>query len=557
MADELSIEQQKAIALAEAELSLQKSSWGDVAKNAVAKAVTGAADTVLNFPSNLKNVGKMVSELYVDPETGMSANMSGGEIPADYGQFSIPNDTVTDYATKEGVIQDLNMTPGQKIFDTAVQGGVYALASPAQGAKQILTNAALGFTSGGAGEAVSQATGSDAAGVIASLAVPGGAKASGKFDGLAAEEAARRQIRDKTLADARGLGYVTIPDNFMATIANRPKLLDEAVKINQDVTNDIARRSLGVDVKFGLDPKNLQKYRDDLYTQGYLPLKAMGKFNPDNDYFVDILDAYRKHNPGAASFPNVDKAKNDRLWEMADSYMTGKNGTSIRNIDVADIVEKIKYLRNNATRNIDSDNAEAHNLGLYEKDIANALEKMIERQASKGQWPPGVMEGYQAARRQIAISHTIEDALVKGTGNIDINKLARAHQRGDFMSGELEVAANFGNAIKGKTAIIDNSTKRGKETGPEGWSYAHLAGLGLGYKAATMAGLDPMPWGPIAALGGAKIAGMANEMSMAPALRARILSKEGQNALKEDYSSLGLSPYMLAPGALANLPEGE
>ena len=75
--------------------------YEEVAKNAAVQAPTGIVDTILNTPSNLKNLGKMGSE-FMDYAFGPVG--SGAPIPSDYGQFDIPKNTVQDYLAGQGLL---------------------------------------------------------------------------------------------------------------------------------------------------------------------------------------------------------------------------------------------------------------------------------------------------------------------------------------------------------------------------------------------------------------------------------------------------------------------
>ena len=133
-----------------------------VLANSIVKGIAGVPDFVLNAPIHLWNGAKGV--------VGMAANAANRPDLA-------PNVTPTpDFVHRGmkavGLIRDAQepVTTGQRIIDWVGQGAGGGIIGPANGVKQLVTNAALGGASSLAGGAVAEATGSPAAGVLASLA---------------------------------------------------------------------------------------------------------------------------------------------------------------------------------------------------------------------------------------------------------------------------------------------------------------------------------------------------------------------------------------------------
>lgn len=83
---------------------------------------------------------------------------------------------------------------------------------------------------------------------------------------------------------------------------------------------------------------------------------------------------------------------------------------------------------------------------MAQKEGASILEEQIERHLNaigKGD----VAKAFAGARRQIAISHTVENALNESTGNVIAGKLGKEMVKGKPLSGELETVAKFSRAF--------------------------------------------------------------------------------------------------------------
>jgi hypothetical protein len=140
-----------------------------------------------------------------------------------------------------------------------------------------------------------------------------------------------------------------------------------------------------------------------------------------------------------------------------------------------------------------------------------------------------MLENYREARKLIAVSHTIGSALNSADGNVNINKLARVFERGNYMDGDLLKIAKFGSINKPK-APVNNDNKRTE--------FTHLAGAAGGFAAARA--LDLPDWaGPLLAMGGWKAGEMVHGALAAP-IREYLLSKPGQVRAATAYASLGI-----------------
>jgi hypothetical protein len=108
----------------------------------------------------------------------------------------------------------------------------------------------------------------------------------------------------------------------------------------------------------------------------------------------------------------------------------------------------LKELRAQASGNLSGMNYDPAKraLGMAQREAASTLEDLIGRHlAANG--TPELAQSFSQARRLIAVSHTIENALNESTGNVAASKLGQHLAKGKPISGELETAAKFARAF--------------------------------------------------------------------------------------------------------------
>ena len=528
MANEFTLEQQQAIAIAEAERAKAESkdsaSWSDVLKQAPAKAGAAVVDEILNLPRNVYNIGQAAAELGNAAFGPGNVNVYGGQIAPETGQMTTPNDTVKDYLTEQNFIDPSlrnRMSPEQKMADTAIQAGVGGLAGGT------LRQAGVAAASGLLGQGVTEATGSEEAGLLTTLLAPLGGS---KIKALNVERdaaRARNATRDETLQGARDLGMVVVPEGKVANFAGRPEMIKTALEINQLRTNEVALRALGLPPQVkALSLNVLEQYKKDQYNAGYAPLKGLGTFTTSNDYvsnLLDIIDKYDNKSFGGA----IPDAVNKLI-----------NRVNTPSFSAEDALKEIRELRSAASLNLASDKPKRLTLGAAQKDLASAIEDELERAAINAGAPPELIANYRAARKQIAIAHTIDSAMKGATGNVDLYKLGKMYDRGDYMEGDLLKAAKFGSL--GKPV---------GEPANQNIPFQHYAGASLAYGASVSMGLPP-GIGPAALAVAGGLVGHQGREAVAGALRKGMMSDEGQRMLAPNYDSLGIDPRSGALGGL-------
>jgi len=333
-------------------------------------------------------------------------------------------------------------------------------------------------------------------------------------------------VRDATLRAAQGEGYVVTPGSVSPTgrnviaerLAGKTYLEQLASVKNQDVTNNLSRRALGLPKDAPLTSDQMRSIRAEEYAKGYEPINNIGRVEVDPAYLDDLIQIESAYKGGAGSFPD---AVPSGVEDLVKTYL-------VDGFDAADAVKATQTLRRNAK---DAFRRGESNVGLANSALANALENQIERAIMVTKRPdtPNLLEQFRLSRQRMAVSHTIEDAIVEGGGSVRAAKLARDLQSGKYVSGDIETIASFANVFPrvsqlpsqfGTPAAGTMIGNRLLGGGAGGAGLGALVGAG-GLETAALA------------LGGAAVT-----QGVPAALRSRILSPGGQRNLL-DYRTVG------------------
>jgi hypothetical protein len=245
---------------------------------------------------------------------------------------------------------------------------------------------------------------------------------------------------ETAVANAREAGYTVPPtqagggivNRLLEGLAGKASTLQEASVRNQEITNKLATKSLGLPEDTILSPEVLKSVRDKA-GQVYESLSNAGIIIPKKS-FNDALDKAAENAVKAEiNFPN---ATSKQILETIGSLR--KNA-----FDTGSAVSRIGQLRTEADVAYRAGNKD---LGKATKDAANALEDAIEGHLTNLN-QPDALNKFKEARQLIAKTYTIEKAMNKTTGTVDAKQLASRLQSGKPMSGELKDIAQFGQAF--------------------------------------------------------------------------------------------------------------
>lgn len=241
----------------------------------------------------------------------------------------------------------------------------------------------------------------------------------------------RNTVRDNTIRAAREEGYVIPPsqvgggffENRVESLAGKSATNQEAVLRNQQVTNDLARRAIGLPDNTPLTVQALESKR----TEFAVPYQKVAQISPVASQALQKLRDFRAE--ATAHWRHYDVSADPKAQRSAIEF--GQKAEAAE-----------RYLDN----------------------VARSLGK------------PELMTDLRQARANIAKTYDIERALNLGDGNIDARVLGRALDKGKPLSGGLATAAKFSEAFP----QISRPTAGNPTPGVNSMEPIGAAGLGMG-----------------------------------------------------------------------------
>jgi hypothetical protein len=252
-------------------------------------------------------------------------------------------------------------------------------------------------------------------------------------------------VRDATLREGQAQGFVVTPGSVTPTVGNilleriggKTRVEQLAGVRNQQVTDSLARRAIGLPDDAPLTRDTMRDIRAQEYAAGYAPLANIGRVVVDADFKQALQDVTNAFTGASKSFKGA--APQD-VQKLIKPY-------SVADFDAADAIAATRTLRENARNNFQKGEGA---LARAQIAVSNALEGQLERslQAANNPQATALLDGFRNSRKRMAVSHAVEDAIVEGTGSVDARKLASDFQKGKLLTGELETAAKFANTFR-------------------------------------------------------------------------------------------------------------
>lgn len=329
------------------------------------------------------------------------------------------------------------------------------------------------------------------------------------------------------IENARDIGYTMPPtqagggvvSRALEGLAGKASTAQAASIKNQDITNKLAIKSLGLPEDTVLSPEVIKNVRD-IAGKAYNNISNTGEIITTDAYSKALDKIIQPFIQTAKAFPDAEVSP--VVKQIA--------GLRSKSFDAGAAVEKIKQLRTAAD---DAYRTGSTEVGKANKDAAKALEDAVETHL-EAIYSPGLLKEFKDARQLIAKTYTVENAMNKTTGTVDAKKLADRLQRGKPMSEELKQIAQFGQAFP---KAIQTPERIGGSIGLSPLDYT-VAGVTGG--ASLLGGEDKTTSGAL---------GLATLLAR-PGARRLALSSPVQNRLAEQAAT--------APGAVRQaLPSSE
>lgn len=318
----------------------------------------------------------------------------------------------------------------------------------------------------------------------------------------------------EAVAEARQAGYTVPPtqagggvvNRLLEGIAGKASTLQEASVRNQEITNKLATKSLGLSEDTVLTPEVIKSVRDKA-GQVYEGISNAGIIIPKKTY-NDALDKIGENAVKAEmNFPN---ATSKQILDVVGSLRKDA-------FDAGSAVSRIKQLRTEADMAYRAGN---NDLGSATKSAAKALEDAIEGHLTNLN-QPDALNKFREARQLIAKTYTIEKAMNPKTGTVNAINLANRLKAGKPMSEELKDIAEFGLAFP-KAAQMPE-----KIGGTIGISPLDVTAAGIAGGGSLLSGEDKGTSGAL---------GLATLLAR-PAARKMVLSNPMQNRLVQQQTT--------------------
>jgi len=317
---------------------------------------------------------------------------------------------------------------------------------------------------------------------------------------------------------AREIGYTVPPTQAGGGLVNRAlegmagkiSTLQEASVRNQAITDNLAKKALGLSEDTILTPDLIKSIRSDA-GKAYENLKLSGtvKTSPKFIQALDEIKPYQDAMQAAKDFPD----------ELSNPIIKVIDSLKRPNFNVNSAVSKINLLRNDADIAFRGGNTA---LAKANKEASQVLENTIENHLANTK-QTDLLSKFREARQVIAKTYEIEKAMNTTTGTVNAQKLAARLQAKKPLSGELKDIAEFAQAFP-----------RAAKT-PE--SIGGTIGISpLDYAAATITGGASMLGGSNAETTGATT--LATLLAR-PAARKAVLSNFMQNRLVQQKAAPG------------------
>jgi hypothetical protein len=340
-------------------------------------------------------------------------------------------------------------------------GAILAGTQPVASDESRLLNMGVGAGLGGAGQW----------GIGKLAGIAGSKLANAEQKG--ASQAAQNAVRDDTLRTVQEAGYKTPPslsggskiERALEGLSGKVKTQQAMAVENQNLTNSLARKALGLAEDAPLTRETMQAVRNDAFAKGYEPLSTAGAIETDRTFQTALDKIIADYQGAARSFPGA--VKN----EVVNSVNALRTGV----MDIGDGLKMTRVLRDDATEAFAKG---ATGLGKASRKAANAIEDQIERAlGSAGQDGAALLKNFRDSRTLMAKAHNVEKAIVEGGGNVNAKVLGAALQRGKPLTGELKTIGLMANNFR-DVAGVPQSGWSNPITALDAFGAAGMAGDG-------------------------------------------------------------------------------
>jgi hypothetical protein len=298
----------------------------------------------------------------------------------------------------------------------------------------------------------------------------GAARANPALEGIVA-------ARDAGLAmPPSAIGGITSKTvEGLSGAAKAEKLLSQK---NAPILAGLGKQDVGMSADTPLTRDTVRNVRENA-GKAYEPIKAAGELPVTEQFFNDINKAAASYDTAATSFEH----RSENPFAKVKAGLIGSvdsNGNVIprKSFDAASAIEEVKLLRSEADKAYRTGDT---SLGRVYRQFSTALDDAINTGLNTKQDPAlkNAVATYRDARKTIAKTYLLDEALNSTTGNIDPKVYANALKNGDPLSGPGLQIAKFATQFEKAAQRPEKIGNAGSPTLFDAWTALHT-GLGSG-----------------------------------------------------------------------------
>jgi hypothetical protein len=254
--------------------------------------------------------------------------------------------------------------------------------------------------------------------------------------------------RQAVMREAHQVGYDILPSEAghaptaaLEGVSGSARLSKEISAKNVEDTQRLVKTALGLHPDHPpLSPQVLEAIRDE-QSKPYEALRMLGEVKTDDEFMNDVAGA-------GADFSKIDRAF-PKEPGAAPAEGSGVDASQIEQLKgkyfqprftSGEAIDAMKQLRKDAATNLKVYDPNKNALGMVQRQISDAFEARLERQAEQT-GNKGLVDQLRKARVRIAQTYAVEDAMNKATGQVSAALLGKLFQNGATLTDELQTVA--------------------------------------------------------------------------------------------------------------------
>ena len=268
---------------------------------------------------------------------------------------------------------------------------------------------------------------------------------------LAAATRAKNAVKDTGIAEARELGYKTVPSvsggNFAGRVLEGATGKEKAKQLmavkNQPVTDSIIRKGFDLADDAPLSHETMRTVRAEAAAKGYEPIRQVPLIQTDDAFRGEISKLTSRSDNAAKDFGVLVESDIKPLVEGLREVKAFSGDTAVDAVAIFREKASDLYAQGNKT------------LGKAYRRAAESIEDQIERALAKeGKDGAAMVKEFRAARTRMAQTFDVEKAIREGQGVVDARVLGKLYDKSpEKLSGAVAQVAKSAAAMPEVMAV--------------------------------------------------------------------------------------------------------